>query len=168
LPIERSRRRVGRARLRAIAEELLEASTLCAVATVARGERAHVNTAYFTWTPDLRLIWLSDPAAAHSRNLRTSDSAAVAVYDSRQTWGQPDRGLQLIGAAGEAGRDAETAYASRFRGFRRSELASFRFYELVPRRVKLFDERELGAGTFVTARVSRDGELVWERTEIYR
>jgi hypothetical protein len=168
LPIERSGRRIGRARLRALAEKLLDASTLCAIATVARDSRAHVNTAYFAWTPGLRLIWISDPAAAHSRNLRTSTSAAVAVYDSRQTWGEPDHGIQLFGAAGEAGRDVETAYAARFPGFSRSDVASYRFYELVPHRVKLFDERVLGAGTFVTARVSGDGELVWERTEIYR
>jgi uncharacterized protein YhbP (UPF0306 family) len=168
LAIERSRRRIGRARLRAIAEDLLHASTLCAIATVSGNSDAHVNTAYFAWTPDLRLIWLSEAAATHSRNLRRNGSAAVAVYDSAQTWGEPDRGIQLLGAAGEAGGDAETAYAARFPGYGRSRLASYRFYELVPRRVKLFDERTLGAATFVTARVSADGVLVWDRTEIYR
>ena len=38
---------------------------------------------------------------------------------------------------------------------------------LVPSRVKLFDERTLGAATFVTARVARNGKLSWERTEVY-
>jgi uncharacterized protein YhbP (UPF0306 family) len=168
LAIERSRRRIGRARLRAIAEELLDASTLCAIATVSGDSRAHVNTAYFAWMPDLRVIWLSDPAATHSRNLRANASAAVAVYDSAQTWGEPDRGIQLFGAAGEAGGDAEIAYAARFPDYDESRLASYRSYELVPRRVKLFDERTLGAANFVTARVSPDEALVWQRTEIYR
>jgi uncharacterized protein YhbP (UPF0306 family) len=166
--IERSRQRIGRARLRAIAGELLDASTLCAIATVARGSRAHVNTAYFAWAPDLRLIWLSDPTAAHSRNLRAGNSAAVAVYDSAQTWGGPDRGIQLFGVAGEAASEAEATYAQRFSDFRGARLASYRFYELVPRKVKLFHERALGPGTFVTARVSDAGDLVWDRTEIYR
>ena len=167
MTIERSRRRIGRARLRAVAGELLGASTLCAIATVSRGSRAHVNTAYFAWAPDLRLVWLSDPTAAHSRNLRASDSAAVAVYDSAQTWGQPDRGIQLFGSAREAGDGAEQVYAARFRDYSAAQQSSYRLYELVPRRVKLFDEDALGAGTFVTARVLRDGTLVWERTELY-
>jgi len=34
--------------------------------------------------------------------------------------------------------------------------------------MKLFDEAELGTGTFVVARVNRDGTLVWEWTEAYR
>jgi uncharacterized protein YhbP (UPF0306 family) len=166
--IKPSRRRVGEARLRSLARELLEASTLCALATVARGGRAHVNTAYFAWAPDFRLIWLSEPRATHSRNLRLEPSAAVAVYDSTQTWGKPDRGVQLFGSARPAGDDAGNLYGSRFPGFRESGLAGYRFYELVPRRLKLFDEEALGPGTFVTARVSAGGRLAWERTEVSR
>lgn len=168
MAIERSRRRVGEARLRALARELLEASTLCALATVGRGGRAHVNTAYFAWAPDFRLVWLSEPRAAHSRNLRLEPSAAVAVYDSTQAWGTADRGIQLFGSARAGGADADEVYASRFPDFRGSRLASYRFYELVPRRLKLFDEEALGPGTFVTARVSPRGRLAWERTEVYR
>jgi hypothetical protein len=33
--------------------------------------------------------------------------------------------------------------------------------------VKLFDERSLGRGTFVTARVARNGAVAWEGTEVY-
>src|SRR5439155_8113640 len=88
--VERSGRRLGETRLRSVAEELLEASTLCAISTVGPRGRAYVNTAYFAWAPDLRIIWLSDPGARHSRNLRTNASVAIAVYDSGQTWGKPD------------------------------------------------------------------------------
>jgi uncharacterized protein YhbP (UPF0306 family) len=124
-----------------------------------------VNTAYFAWAPDLRIIWLSEPAAQHSRNVRANGSAAVAVYDSSQTWGTPDRGIQIFGDARAGGPDAEEVYAGRFAAYEPFE--SYRFYELVPRRVKLFDERALERATFVTARV-RGGELAWERTEVYR
>lgn len=165
MAITSSKRRVGAARLRSLAEELLEASTLCAISTVGPRGRAHVNTAYFAWAPDLRIIWLSDPGARHSRNLRANPSAAVAVYNSDQTWGKPDRGIQLFGDARAAGPDAEEIYAPRFRAY--EPLESYRFYELVPSRVKLFDEPALGRGTFVTARV-RDGKLAWDGTEVYR
>ena len=163
--ITRSRRRVSAARLRAVAEELLEASTLCAISTVSPGGRSHVNTAYFAWAPDLRIVWLSEPRARHSRNLRTNPSAAIAVFDSNQTWGKPDRGIQLFGSARLGDDEAEEIYAARFSDHEGFE--AYRPYVLVPSRVKLFDERTLGAATFVTARVARNGKLSWERTEVY-
>jgi uncharacterized protein YhbP (UPF0306 family) len=163
--IERAGRRIGAARLRSLVEGLLEASTLCAISTVGPRGRAYVNTAYFAWTADLRIIWLSESGARHSRNLRANPSAAVAVYDSGQTWGKPDRGIQVFGDVRAAGAGVEDVYAHRFDAY--EPRRSYRFYELVPSRVKLFDERALGAATFVTARV-RGGRLVWERTEVYR
>ena len=167
--IERSKRPVAAARLAAVARELLDASTLCAIATVAAGGRAHVNTAYFAWSDELELVWLSEPRALHSRNLETNRTVAIAVYDSRQVWGRPDRGIQLFGSArASAGRHAEEVYAARFPAYRTGELDAYRFYLFRPRRVKLFHERALGTGRFVTARVGRGGALVWERTEIYR
>jgi hypothetical protein len=46
------------------------------------------------------------------------------------------------------------------------DLSAYSFYRFRPRRMKLFDEAELGAGVFVTATV-RSGRVVWERTEVY-
>jgi uncharacterized protein YhbP (UPF0306 family) len=161
--IKRSRRRLSAARLRSVAEQLLEASTLCSISTVSPSGRAYVNTAYFAWAPDLRIVWLSEPRARHSRNLRANSSAAIAVYDSNQTWGKPDRGIQLFGSV-RLGED-DSVYATRFRDYEGFD--AYCVYELVPRRMKLFDERALGAATFVIARVGRDGRLTWERTEVY-
>jgi uncharacterized protein YhbP (UPF0306 family) len=172
LAIERSKRPMAAARIAATARRLLDGSALCAIATVASGGRAHVNTAYFAWSRDFDIVWLSEPLAEHSRNIRANGTVAIAVYDSRQTWGEPDRGIQLFGSAreveGAAAHDAASHYAKRFVEYRRSELGGYRFYRFRPRRLKLFDERELGSGTFVTARIGVDGRLVWERTEIYR
>jgi uncharacterized protein YhbP (UPF0306 family) len=157
--------------MRALACELLDASTLCAIATVS-GSRAHVNTAYFAWSSEFRLIWLSEPRARHSRNLRENASVAIAVFDSGQVWGKPDRGIQLFGSARElAGRTAEVGervYAERFPDYRREDNSAYQFYEFRPRRLKLFDEPTLGSGVFVTARIVAGGELTWERTEIYQ
>jgi uncharacterized protein YhbP (UPF0306 family) len=170
MAIVRSGRRVASGRLRALAGQLLDASTLCAISTVSPGGRAHVNTAYFAWSPSLDLVWLSDPHATHSSNVRTRRTAAVAVYDSHQAWGNPDRGIQLVGVAqelmGRAAGDAESVYVRRFPEHRESGSAGYRFYRFRPRRLKVFDERALGTAVFVTARVSR-GEVSWERTEIY-
>lgn len=172
MAIDISRRRVAASRLVALAAELLDASPLCAVATVSASCRAHVNTAYFAWSPDLHLVWLSEPAARHSRNLGARNTVAIAVFDSRQTWGGPDRGIQLFGTAaevqGRALEHAEALYARRFPRVQASELSAYHFYLFRPRRLKLFDEHALGAGVFVTAKVVSGGQLAWERTEVYR
>jgi len=172
MAIVRSKRPVAAGRIAATARSLLEASTLCAIATVTPAGQAHLNTAYFAWSRDFQLVWLSEPGAQHSRNIRANGNASVAVYDSEQRWGGPDRGIQLFGTAREVGRsadgDAERLYAARFPDYGREELSAYRFCVFRPRRLKVFDERELGAGVFVTARLARDRRLVWERTDIYR
>jgi uncharacterized protein YhbP (UPF0306 family) len=172
MAIELSKRRVAPGRLAAEARSLLEVSTLCAIATVTPAGQAHINTAYFAWTRELQLVWLSEPGAQHSRNIRANGNASVAVYDSEQRWGGPDRGIQLFGTAREfersADSDAERLYAARFPDYRREELDAYRFYVFRPRRLKVFDESKLGAGVFVTARLGRDRLLVWERSDIYR
>lgn len=171
MTIELSKRRVASGRLAAEARSLLEASTLCAIATVTSGGQAHVNTAYFAWSDELQLVWLSEPHAKHSRNVRANGRASVAVYDSAQRWGDGDRGIQLFGTVRElehsADGDAEALYAARFPKYRPDELSAYLFYVFQSHRLKMFDESELGAGVFVTARLARDRRLVWERTEIY-
>jgi uncharacterized protein YhbP (UPF0306 family) len=155
----------------ALAQRLLEASPLCAIATISADGSAHINTAYFAWSPKLELVWLSEPLSKHSRNVRAAGTAAVAVYDSNQSWGKPDRGIQLFGSASEsdgaAAADAETVYANRFPGHRQGDLNVYRFYVFHPSRLKLFDELELGAGRFVVASVDDSGRLSWERTDVY-
>lgn len=172
MTIERSKRPLAAARIAATARRLLDVTTLCAIATVSNGGRVHINTAYFAWSRTFDLVWLSDSHARHSRNLRANDGVAIAVYDSSQTRGRPDRGIQLFGSAHEvaqpAARDAERIYANRFSENGETDLGSYRFYCFRPRRLKLFDEPVLGAGVFVTARITSDGGVIWERTEIYR
>lgn len=170
MTIRRSDQVVSRERLELLAGQLLDASALCAIATVAPRGRAHVNTAYFAWSPRFELVWISDPRAGHSGNVRGRATAAVAVYDSTQAWDGSDRGIQLFGTAAElagpAATDAARVYARRFPDYRESELSGYRIYLFRPRRIKLFDEQALGAGVFVTASL-RGQLLTWERTEIY-
>jgi uncharacterized protein YhbP (UPF0306 family) len=162
---------VAAERLVAAARDLLEASSLCAIATMTPDGDAYISTAYFAWAQDFRLVWLSHPEARHSRNVAVSGTAAIAVYDSRQIWGRPDRGVQLFGTARELGGaeadEAEAVYARRFPDYQHSGFATYRFYVLAPDRVKLFDEREFGGGRFVVACADGRGGLRWETTELY-
>src|SRR5213083_3514278 len=132
MAIERSDRRLRARRIAATARQLLQASTLCTIATVTPRGTAHANTACFAWSQNFELVWLSEPRATHSRNLRANASAAIAVYDSSQSWGEPDRGIQLFGMAhetsGDAADEARTLYAKRFPRFADGDLEAYRFY----------------------------------------
>jgi hypothetical protein len=169
MPVTRHGRRVSQARLIELAHDLLDASTLCAISTTSRAGRPHVNTAYFAPSPAFDLVWLSDPAARHSRNLAAHPATAIAVYDSSQRWGSPDRGIQLIGFArvAEPRDDADAVYCARFAAYEPDAFPAYRLYRFRPTTLKLFDERALGGGGVVTARCRAGGVLEWERTDVY-
>jgi uncharacterized protein YhbP (UPF0306 family) len=163
-------RAVSRTRIERAAFGLLDASPLCAISTLSPRTTAHVNTAYFVWSRELDVFWLSDPAARHSRNVGVRPSTAIAVYDSRQVWGRPDRGMQLFGStvrlpATETAH-AESLYAARFPGYATPDLSAYRFYRFRTDRLKVFDEPLLGTGVFVTASIDIGRHLIWERTDI--
>jgi uncharacterized protein YhbP (UPF0306 family) len=156
--------------LQRVARSLLDAAPLCALSTVAAGGHAYINTMYFARTYPWNLVWISAPDSRHSRNIRERSTAAIAVYDSSQRWGGRDRGIQVFGRASELhGRPAQqamNAYAERFARDERI-LGRYLAYQLRPTNLKLFEEAEFGAGTFVSARVRRDGTLEWQHTEEY-
>ena len=147
----------------------MEASTLCSLSTVSPGGRAHINHMYFAWGGRFEIFWISDRESNHSRHLARDSTAAITIYDSHQTWGGPDRGIQLFGTAREAtGRALEAAssgYKGRFPSYDPSEWEGYPLYRFRPRTVKLFDEPEFGGATFVTAGVTPAG-LRWIRTEV--
>lgn len=163
-------KRLTAARVRRTMARILKKTELCAMATVAGNGRAHVNTAYFTHSNALELYFLSHPTSRHCRNLEANPTMAIAVFDSAQTWGELDRGLQLFGtcreARGVAARTAERTYGRRFKPYAgwKAEIDDtdaaweYRFYRFVAKRVKVFDEREFGGAVFVTATVVRNGE----------
>jgi uncharacterized protein YhbP (UPF0306 family) len=146
---------------------LLKRNALCSIATVTPEGRAHINTAYFAYSNDLELYFLSHPGSRHCRNLEANRSVAITVFPSSQKWGQDDHGLQLFGIAARAkGRYAKQAgrlYAKRFRaytswkaGLEPGDLArEYRLYRIRVSELKLFDERNFGGAVFVSARVVR-------------
>jgi uncharacterized protein len=147
----------------------MNASSLCALATAWPGGRPHINHMYFARSERFDVVWISDPDSRHSRNLSANRSAAVTIYDSHQTWGGFDRGIQLFGTAGPvtgaAAQQAQRAYAARFSSFDAAANA-YPFYRFRPREVKLFNERILGGGTLVTAKIAGE-RLAWVRTEVF-
>ena len=146
---------------------ILGRNQLCAIATVTSRGGAYINSAYFAYTPDLVFYFYSYPDTRHAVNLRANSSMAMAVFDSGQAWGRPDRGLQLFGAAraavGPSARTAERTYDRRFPDHAAwkapvvtdESAAPPRAFQFRPTTVKLFDERAFGAGIFVRAAIPR-------------
>ena len=182
---------VSERRIRTSMSRILKANRLCSIATVASGNRAHINTAFFAYSPSLELYFLSDPDSLHSRNLSARPSMAMTIFDSRQSWDDPGRGIQLFGTGcktrGVQAARAERTYAARFPSFARwlrgrsaaervqaARLRSYAFFQFMPNRVKVLDEAEFGGAVFVVARVIRRGgpsgrgrmELAWHSTEV--
>src|SRR2546428_6368355 len=93
---------------------ILRDSALCSMSTVAPGTRAHINTAYFCYSPDLNFYFLSVPDSLHCKNLERNPSMAMMVMNSSQTWGGSDRGIQLFAAChrvrGPAAKEAKLRY----------------------------------------------------------
>jgi uncharacterized protein YhbP (UPF0306 family) len=163
-------RPVARHRIERAAVELLDASSLCAVATVSPRAMPHVSAVYVAWNRAFESCWLSDVSARHSRNIQARPGVAITVYDSSQIWGRPDRGIQLVGSARRLtaadSTQAESLYAARFERYLHADVAGYSFYGFRAERLKVFDESVFGSGVFVTAVVGDDRRLSWERTDV--
>ena len=140
---------------------------LCSMATVTSDYQAHVNLAYFSYSEDLELYFISHPESRHCQNLETNPSMAMTVFSSSRTWGDRDQGLQLFGSCNLA-RDANAikalnSYVIRFptyTGWQRSlgqddPGKNYRLYRFLIDRVKIFDEQVWGEPLSVLATVSR-------------
>lgn len=150
--------------------QILESVSLCSIATIGGPNQAHINTAFLVYTDYLTFYFWSDPRTQHCRNIHLNGRAAMCVFDSNQTWGEPLAGLQFFGMAqrtrGEEEDQAGRWYAKRFpryKGFldslkenERLALVS-RFYRFTPDRLKVLMDREFGEEVYVEARIHRLG-----------
>ena len=174
-------------RIRRSISRILRENVLCSMSTLSPGNRPHINTAYFCYTPELELYFLSDPSSQHCRNLERNPALAMTIFRSAQAWGGQDRGIQLFGTCrrtrGRGAQDAERWYAARFSSYAKwmkglspaeqrqaALLRSYAFYRFLPRRIKILDEREFGGAMFVTAAVVRALQsrtvVHWSATEL--
>ena len=154
-------------RVRESVFRILRNNVLCSIATVTRPGSAHINTAFFCYSNQLELYFLSHPSSWHCRNLAANSSMAMTVFRSSQKWGDPGQGLQLFGtcrqARGLQAKQAEQLYAKRFPAYAswrvnlsRNDVArDYRFYRFLTGRLKILDEKGFGDGVFVSASVKR-------------
>lgn len=119
------------------------------LATVGPEKEVHAAAVFYAFTPDLRLIFLSEPDALHARHIGSGAPVAGAIQADGQDW-RRITGLQMHGLARPAAADARDIYLSRFPFIARTDvlaraLKSVRFYEVIPHWIRLIDNR-LGFG----------------------
>ncbi|HUZ79286.1 MAG TPA: pyridoxamine 5'-phosphate oxidase family protein [Thermoplasmata archaeon] len=158
--------------VRASLAHILSETAIASISTVAPGHRAHINTAFVAYTPDLEFYFISDPASTHAQNLLRNPSMALTIFRSTQRWGGNDRGAQLFGKAhrvsGAAAKTASRVYARRFPRYAQylrgrtpqdrllaDGLRTLAFFRFAPDRVQVLDEGRFGAATFASASVRR-------------
>ena len=76
-------------RLRGSVFRILRESVLCSIATVTEKNRAHIHTAYFCYSEERELYFLSHPSALHW---------GMTIFSSSQPW---RRGPQDVAAVVE-------------------------------------------------------------------
>lgn len=155
--------RINRAVIR-----ILDNVRLCSMATLGGLHEVHINTAFFSFTEDLLIVFLSDPATQHCRNIDLNRRVALSIFNTDHKWGAPLSGIQMFGvgrrARGKEVAIAETSYARRFPEYRHfveslgatdfSQPAS-RFYLFKADRLKMLMEPEFGEEVYVDATIVR-------------
>lgn len=145
--------------------DILDSNTLMSVATIVEN-RSWIHTAYYCFNSTLELFMLTDPNAQHSKNVEKNSSVAIAISDSRQSWDENKKGLQIFGKC-EKARGAKIAEALKLYVLRFAGLKEFvrhpddflrgaihtRFYVIKPKSLKLFDETRFGEENFISLEI---------------
>jgi len=129
--------------------DFLAAHNTLTLATVGEDARPHAAALFYAHTPDLRLIFLSEPDTLHARHIGLGAPVAVTIQADGQAW-QHITGVQMHGLARPAAADAREVYLARYPFVARTDvlaraLKTVRFYEIIPTWIRLIDNR-LGFG----------------------
>ena len=132
--------------------DFLAAHNTLTLATFGPDETPHAAAVFYAFTPEARLIFLSDPGSQHGQHIgRDGARVAVTIQADGQQW-QRITGLQMHGIASLADRDARDVYLARFpfiyiarTGPLARAMSKVAFYQIVPAWIRLIDNR-LGFG----------------------
>lgn len=143
--------------------KILSGNTLLSMASIRAGKESWIHTAYYAYSPKLSLYYLSPPSAEHSKNIESTSSVAVSIFDTHQNPEGKKRGLQMFGQCRRA-IDGEIVeglklYTERFswitkyirtpEDFDKGILES-KLYIIIPHTIKIFDETIFGEEKWVT------------------
>lgn len=146
--------------------EIFSGNTLLSMASIKDGKESWIHTAYYAYSARLHLYYLSPPSAQHSKNVESTPSIAVSIFDTHQPPEGKKRGLQVFGqcrrAVGKEVAEGLAVYTERFpwitkyiampEDFDKGTLES-KLYIIVPHMTKIFDEAMFGEEKWVAVTV---------------
>jgi uncharacterized protein YhbP (UPF0306 family) len=147
--------------------DILDATRLLGLATISNDGGPSVCNAYFAYDSKCHLYILTPPSSWHVRNLIKDERVAALVADSQQTGDGGKQGLQISGIARRAsGKElirGLAIYRERFpatweilasEATLESSGRASRIYVIVPKKIKIFDEKRFGAERWIETVVS--------------
>ena len=147
--------------------EVLQKNSLCSMATVAKDQTSYINTAYFCFSNQYEIFFLSSKTSNHSRYLLSNDSLAMSVYDSHTPWDDYKAGVQLFGSCSQGNKTqlhiGSELYKKRFPDYKKClhslgemvHVNHFFLYLFIPNRVKILHEERFGEEIYVEAKIKR-------------
>lgn len=142
-------------------ETILDSNTLSAMSTSMNGS-SYVHTAYFVYSENLDLYFISQPTDQHIKNIENNPSIAVAIWIDSGIWGENLQGIQIFGECKQVKPGIELVKAmklfmGRFKAFSGiiknpgefSENVSSRMYVIRPKSIKLLDEPSYGRRNYL-------------------
>jgi uncharacterized protein YhbP (UPF0306 family) len=124
---------------------LLTSQTTLSLATVAEDGTPHIAPLFYLAGEALDLYWLSSVSSVHSRNLKRSPAAAVAVYSPATGW-KEIQGVQMRGTVSVVHDRTERrqiieGYVARFQlgPLFRVRIARSRLYRFRPEWIRYLD-----------------------------
>lgn len=126
-----------RQELAATGRRIIAANRYLTLSTADASGRPWVSPVYFTPVGDRRYLWVSSPAARHSRNLVARPDVAFTIFDSTVAIGQGE----AVYVAAQASRvpDTEVELAAAVFAARFDELAGFTADQLrAPAELRLY------------------------------
>lgn len=148
-------------------QKILEDNILLSMASI-KDTSSWINAAYYCFDKKFNFYILVDPATEHAKNTKSNNSVALAIFDSRQTWDEPKRGLQIFGQCKRATLlELPTAiklYTKKFASFSQfikhpddfaKNALTSRFYKIEVNSLKLFDETNFGEEEFIELKIQK-------------
>lgn len=141
--------------LKQAAKDILQSNQYMTLGTVSPDGRVWVSPVVYATDGGGNFYFLSQTSSQHSRNIEANSLVSMAIFDSRQKWGE-GVGLQIEGTAGLLSitgsvRACDSYFRRKWpfpgsnmavKGFKRMVKGKiYRFYKITPTRIWMNDPR---------------------------
>ncbi len=146
---------------------ILDNNTIFSMSSI-NGNSSYINSAFFAYSTNLNLYFLTEETTQHAQNVLINSSVAVSLCNNAKLYGENLQGLQLFGTCKITPflqtTEAITIYMQRFPLFRKiiknpedfiTGILKSKLYRIEIHSIKLIDEPQFGRRRYIKAQVLR-------------